>query len=215
MQLFLPMMTCTIPSCRRGIPPYRLDILDTLATSLVTVPDLGLGIILWDPARPILPTTPIMSGVYADVELEPVLVLIFSTHSSPPVIGAGFLWFPGAVALGKHQHARRLAGTVGELTPRPAGRRGAGQRKRTDTSMVSSWPWMYHRDLQRIRRIQHQLVIRLYTFEILLASFHILPPCGRAIYSYLPRRFASRQLRRPCCGLYRQSCSSLLPGLRR
>ena len=90
--------------------------LTALATSKVTVPDLGLGMRPRGPRmRPSLPTVPIMSGVAMATSKSNMAVLdllgeVVGAHD----VGAGLAGLARLVALGEHGDAHGPAGAVGQ-----------------------------------------------------------------------------------------------------
>ena len=135
-----------------------------------------------------------------DIEVEPVLLLdlLHQIHLAH-VIGAGGLGSLGLVALGEHQNADRLTGTVGQhdgAADLLVGVTGVNAQLDVELdSLIELGAGGLADQLQTLLGvIQHRLVDLLGAFLIFLTSKHR--------YTLL-----TRQRQRPWSGRYRRSCS--------
>src|SRR6266496_4404465 len=107
---FFPTAACTIPllSTRNSIfPPFNS--LPARATSIVTVPALGLGIRPRGPSTfPRGPSWPMTSGRHDHIGVEPPILDLLDVLDAD-VVGPGGFGFLGLVALGDHEHPDLLA----------------------------------------------------------------------------------------------------------
>src|SRR3954469_19361164 len=98
------MWTMAVRSVRYSTLP-AFDSSTALATSIVTVPTFGFGILPCGPStRPSLPTTGIMSGVAiaTSKSVQFSSSIRFRGLAAPTVVGAGLLGLARLVALREH-----------------------------------------------------------------------------------------------------------------